>query len=109
MKMLPTLPKMQRAESNNSLDMRLHSGDSVTGENSVVCWEFPEDDRLLLAPLTRANVFCSSNSSNVTAVVEDDSAADDVALINPEMSSGPPSRSVALVKLCMVHRNAQSL
>lgn len=64
MKMLPTLPKMQRPERSNSLDIRLHSGDRVTGENSV-------DEGAWMRLLVRDNVFCSNSSSKVVAAVVD--------------------------------------
>ena len=62
-KTLPTLPKTQRAERSNSLDMRLHSGDKVTGEKNFGTSVGGGVDRLLV----RNRAFCSSSSNAVGA------------------------------------------
>lgn len=62
--MLPTLPRMLSPDSSNNLDIRLHSGDKVTGENSVLLSGFDGAMRLLPAPpLTRARALVNKSSS----------------------------------------------
>lgn len=95
---------MLSADSSNSRDIRLHSGDSVTGENSALVWfcsDAPITRRKLSldAPLTRDRALCSTSSWIVAIVVEVAFAVSSDALINSvdTMGSNPTGDTVAFI------------
>lgn len=117
MKMLPTLPKMHSAERSNNLDIRLHSGDKVTGENSAFCNDPLPCERLPppppppppeAAPLTSDSVFCSNSSSKGVPAVDVGNevlmnSAGREATVAFTCRNNPWRSNVELATLSMIH------